>query len=926
MILAALACPVFTSCYDDSALNEKIEEIGENVLDLDARLKALETKLNTELQALQTLLESKIATLEGKVDELITITSCDQKTDGSYEITLSDGKKFTVYPEYEQDLNGLVTTISMDGKLYWAVYEDGAPTVVVDAEGAPIPVEAAQPEVRVDSETGEVEITFDGEEWINLGSGNSCVFSNVEVVYTDNYTDEQEMADPYYYVEVPMYVVITLPDGNTISVTIDGVASFMFASNYGGLIESQYISAGETAAISVQAMNVSDWVKEVPAGWKVVEDTKYLKEYGQAEFHVTAPTAEAIASGAAAAEGFLKVLAVAEGGKTVTASVKVTTLPFVSFSAAKGNFTVEMNNGLGGYLVGVSKVSEYDPEAILAELKSVVEAEVENSWDAWSPWYVEENATPLDDNYFDSSMLEHPIASLKLTEELVEGEQYVVWAVGLNYWYISWLESGYSVGSIVSTPYLNASVELDEEQTVVSFNDIQIALQFKGVQNFYGFFGDASYVIPTLDEIAENVNSDLAYGYDEYIPVTWENGLYTGSPKELVSSYYNIEPATKYYLWIVPRVEGKTVYSAADVYYYEWETEPLMAGGEIAVVAAEPVLDYKKISVELSAEGAAYIYYSYVKPEMMSTIADKQSYLLEDGVRVEGAVATTSKTNLTPGTTMTLLAMAIDENGCYGEVYQQDYTTNAFEFAEVTVVAELQGTPSDTGLVKISCDAEVDTYYYWYSTKDDYYWTSTSYFGGSVDAASSFIALNPDYYFINKLAAADVPEEGIELSGLTIGSPSIFLVSAKLADGTFTKATAVEFTPEMNLGTIVYATDDNGNENPAWVAAKPTVNATVEQIGDFTTVSWTVSVPEGYTAKTTCFSEEYLMDYPSAKSKIEFVLTYPYIETFDVVEGETYSQPYASKGYNIYTVVCDSEGNYYETYVEELEISGGFGV
>ena len=37
MILAALACPVFTSCYDDSALNERIDKVEGDIADLDQR-------------------------------------------------------------------------------------------------------------------------------------------------------------------------------------------------------------------------------------------------------------------------------------------------------------------------------------------------------------------------------------------------------------------------------------------------------------------------------------------------------------------------------------------------------------------------------------------------------------------------------------------------------------------------------------------------------------------------------------------------------------------------------------------------------------------------------------------------------------------------------------------------------------------------
>jgi hypothetical protein len=270
--------------------------------------------------------------------------------------------------------------------------------------------------------------------------------------------------------------------------------------------------------------------------------------------------------------------------------------------------------------------------------------------------------------------------------------------------------------------------------------------------------------------------------------------------------------------------------------------------------------------------------------------------------------------------------MAVDQYGAYGSVFQQEYTTKAYVYAEATVAAELQGTPEQTGNVKVSSTADVDTYYYWYGTKDAYQWTNTSYFGGSVESASAFIALTPDSYLLKKVTPATMPAEGIKMTGLSIGEPHIFVVSAKLADGTFTKATLVEFEPAMDLGTFVYATDDNGNPNPVWEAAKPTVTYNLDTVGDFTNISWSVSVPAGYTAVTSCFSSDFLTDYPTAKDKVQFILSYPYIDLFEVIEGERYTQAYASKGYNLYTVVCDAEGNYYETYVETLNITGGFGV
>lgn len=931
MILAALACPVFTSCYDDSALNERIDKVEGDIADLDQRLKDLETRLNNELQALQTLLEGKITALQGQVGDLgtqikglVTVSSCVKQSDGSYEITLSDGSKFTVYPEYEQDLTGVVTTTTLNGVLYWAIYEDGKPVVVTDAEGNPVPVVGVTPQVDVDPATGNVYVTFDGEEWINIGNNKPCVFSDAEVVYTDNYTDEEEAQG--WGEETPMYVTITLPDGNTITVTIDGAASFRFASNYGGLISTQFVNPGKTATIPVAATNITDWVKEVPAGWVIKENTQYLAEYGQAEFDVTAPTAEAIASGAAVAEGTLKVLAVAEGGKTVTASVTLTTKAFKTIQAGKGNLTVEMNSGVHGYLVGVSPVADFNADAILDELRPVVEYVADpNDWMdfGWSPWYVDENDTPLDDNYFDGSIEEYPIADLKTSVEFVEGEQYVIWVIALDQWTdeTTWA-SGWNLGAMQTVNYLNAFVNL--ETTLLAFNDIQISAEFKGITKFYGGFSEKYSDDDNRADIVSEINNYGAYFTPIEVSSEWENGIYAGDPNTLVDGYQTIQPGTTYYLYILPYVEGKTKYTVSDLYYYEWTTDGLIAGGTTPVTVAGSTPDFKKVSVDLAAENAVYIYYYFVDPAMVSTIADKQAYLLENGYMSAGATVTANKTGLNPGQTTTLLAMAVDQYGCYGDVLVQEFTAKTMEYAAATVTAELQGTPSQTGIVKFSCDAEVDTYYYWYKSADHFTW-GDSYYGTTVETASAYIALTPNSYYMNKVTAAELPADGIEMTGLTVGSPCYFVVSAKLTDGTYTKATILSFTPEMNLGNFVYAMDDNGNENPAWVAAKPTVKANIQTIGDFTTVEWTVDLPAGYTAITACFHQDYLIDYPSAKSKVQYILTSEYIGSAEVVAGETYVNNYASPGYNVYTVVWDAEGNYYETFVTELNISGGFG-
>ena len=944
MILAALATPAFTSCADFGA---ELEDMKADITDLENRVTALEEKLNTDLAALQTLLEGKIEALDGRVDVvegdltdliskvngLVTVKNVKTNSNGTVDVTLTDGTKFTVQPE--TDYSGLVTTTAIDGVLYWAVIgADGVAKAVEDADGNLVPVVDAVPQVK--NEDGFFYISFDGgETWEATGVTDPCVFTDAEVVYTDNYTDEEEATG--WYEETPMYVVLTLADGNTITVTLDGVASFMFGGHLGGVSTVQYITAGTTKDIAFMTTNIQEWIKEVPTGWTVTEIGVENAQYGGASFRVTAPTEEAIASGAAVAEGMLKVLAIAEGGKSVSASLKLTTKAFNNVMAGKGAITVEVNNGVAYYIVGIADAETYNPEAIVAELKPVVEEIVESNWGnypAWDDWTAMENATTLDDNCFSYSITDYPIADLNSVGELELGKQYVVWALSINMWEDADYNYGYLVGSITSTPYNNVSVEV--ETTALAFNDIQISAEFKGVTAFYGGFNmlysDVLNKKGILDEFNSSLNSSwgaptLFEVNDEFVE-GWDSGVYTGDPNTLVSGWQTIEPGSSYYLYIIPAVEGKTEYTMADVYWFEWATDPLMEGGSANLSETEAILDMNRITVglEASEDDAVYVYYSFVEPEKVSTIEDKAAYLIENGYRAEGAVCEVMKSGIKPNTTYTLLAIAVDKNGFYGEVFQKNYTSKSLEYSSVTVSAQVVGTPAAEGYVKLSASGDVQTYIYWYGLQEDYFWTNDYYFGGSAESASSYIALNPDMYFFTKVDASELPAEGVLIEDLTVGSSHVFVVSAQLADGSFTKATVVDFVPKMDLGNFVYAKDENGNANPVWEAAKPTVEYEIDSLGDFTIVTWTLEVPEGFTGKTACVSEEYLTNYPTAKDVATYILTGEYAYAEEIVEGATYSNYYASKGYNIYTVLCDADGNYYETYVTKLNITGGFGV
>ena len=130
-------------------INEKNKQIS----DIENRLKQKENSLNQQFDALNSLLDGK------------TISSCEKNSDGSYDVTLSNGTKFTVLAD-GTDYSSLVSVKVVNGVKYWATYDaDGNLVVINDAEGNPVPV-VRRTKVKVVVEDGFYYLEIDGQKYI----------------------------------------------------------------------------------------------------------------------------------------------------------------------------------------------------------------------------------------------------------------------------------------------------------------------------------------------------------------------------------------------------------------------------------------------------------------------------------------------------------------------------------------------------------------------------------------------------------------------------------------------------------------------------------------------------------------------------------------------------------------------------------------
>ena len=669
LCMGALAAPMMVSCtetiieehyyeneYDDSELWEKVNLLIGEVFDL-------KQNINAEIKTLKDLIKGMVYVTEVKTDTVTGITV----------VTLSNGEKLVLFPE--KSLKSYVTYLTLsDGVDYWAYIDaDGKKQLFLDENGEAVPVVADTPEV----------IERDGDTYIVVGgveyplSGNS-VFSDYEVI-TDELTGE-------------VYAVtFTFGEGMSFTVTVDGAAGFHFVRPSGWsttIISDYYVPMGTTERIQVEARGVVDYVLQIPDGWRVKEyEDPYM---GALYFDVTAPSAELVKSGVAAADGDLKVVAVLEGGKASVAKLYLSTEPFKEFAVSLAGANVKMYNGLQKFVYGICPASEYDEAAIFEVAEGLLTA-----YDYPAGYGV------ADYDFKDLSLAE--VAG----QELVPGQKYVFWAIPALY-YQTDDDAGYYLkeGTFQSVELNYASISFEIGRQ--SFKDAELVMDVKGVEAYY------AAVVPAADFYLEDVVYSLSNGYYEKVT---EPMSYTGS----VFTFAGVEPepSTEYIAWIAVAEDGKA-YTESDLIVREFSTLSLTAGSSVKVEATvEP--QAMDIAAEISAAGAESIYYAFLTTTEAKKHANDEArakYLFEKGSYASGTKATANAADygfkLKPEMDVVFMAVATDASGKYGEVLVLECKTTALQYNDLAVEVTLAKNDPDDVQLNISVNGgDYVDYLYW---------------------------------------------------------------------------------------------------------------------------------------------------------------------------------------------------------------------
>lgn len=700
------------SCYDDSALNSKVEE-------LDKRLTEVEQKLNDDVAALTSLV-SRVDSLAAKVAAVKVETS----KDGVTTLTLSDGTELTV------SANGVVTIVEEDGVQYWGVVEE-------DGTVKNLGVEVGHKELvfTVDAETSE----------LLLNGAGTGVF-----VPTD-----------------AAYILGDIKEGDaTVTLTIgDAEFEFMLADDSASLVLGRadfFLRYEGSKTIELLAEGVSEYyVMNEPDGWKTTLEGTALT--------VTAPTKKAIEIGAAEAEGLILVHGTTAEGKCKVAKVEVKAGPGLTLAVdIDGNVTVENSYygestnqwgetsfGFTDFILGLATPSLFheDPQAYVQYYN--------DNWGAPgddilfpSAYNFAEQGMYVEGEY-ETDIVKTTVADayfVMFYEDLPDGANYVVWVAPADG------EGKAVIEDMIYTDYVNIKWNVAVKE--VTHSDITLTAEVAGASKFI------------INAVAESsYNSEWnPMSFDEYMNAPmggpW-NGFKSYGAADALGLVVNVEdvPAEfklseilgqqlafgeNYKIWVMPVFDHLAIYDEAnsmpeyDYYVYDFsafdyedhflpfvldaKTNELEAGGEYAATLTLNRSEFTAIYVDVEvAEGTESVYYNWYTPEeyavfesdaavMEALVMDCYSPLTENGQ--------VNKSYINPGDEYVLATVSIGTDGKYGEIVTGNFSALEIPYDEnitvelVSAVLDAEGT-NYTVTVKVTGATKVMGYNL---THSDYYY------------------------------------------------------------------------------------------------------------------------------------------------------------------------------------------------------------
>ena len=725
------------SCYDDSALWSEIE-------DLDARLTALEEKLNTEvatlnskLGALETAYEkadsallasvqkltSDLDALDGTVDGYVKsndealkaaieeykkadetlaavdtdilaalatmgVAKVEKNAAGNVVITFVDESTVEVgAADANANNTGLVTVV--DGK--WAVVGADGKTTVLDAELHPDTKLA----FKVNADNNELYVSYDdGATWEPTG-----------VIVKDATT---------------INVVTAFKDGEDfVTLTVGGVEYQLpkYVADNSSLVMGRtdvFFGYGVTKTVELNAEEVTEcYVMTKPDGWKATLDGTTLT--------VTAPAEELVKIGAGELKGQVLVHANTTNGACKVVELDVTTGPSLTLSYEDGNITVfNAMNHTYKHMGWIEVTEFYEPHFGISKLEDFMA--YDNFADFIEDHYQEDLLDKFDyyysillelgDTYYEEGVREEQNMSVPLSAildesniELDDEQVYIFWIVPVKIQSKSEPDFG-AAQYVLQKPYAKL------ESSNATFSDVDLSIDLMGADGYYIGAVNKSQ-LPFYEGVSE----------DELFKSYILNGAYgMGGPlmefmygsDSAMGEFYKaanhldiklsdavlpdpntaeklVDASSTYYVWILPYFENKDreLYIPDDVIYFNATTGDMKYSSEVKATVGEIKSEFFSVSVDVTPPKNGTTYYKFFDASTLENDYTDGDVLLGDLVIDEILLY---RENVTENSTLThdyevepctdykLALYSTTSDGYYGDLQIIDCPTASYEF------------------------------------------------------------------------------------------------------------------------------------------------------------------------------------------------------------------------------------------------------
>ena len=349
LYLVAAIGLLFTSCeYDDSELNNRVDDLENRVTELEETIAAL----NQDIAGVRTLVEA--------MQNNVYVSRIVEGETG-YEVYFTNGEKITIADGKagEAGKDGVTVTVLLDedGLYYWAVTKDGSTSYLLDDNGNKLPVKGEKgntPLMRVvmEGETGYWEASYDnGETWerILLEDGTPVTTSGgAGGLFKDARIDKDTNTAIFEFL-----------DGDTIEIPM---GSELYINFKGEAVEMADFKYGETQTFEMEAKGVLKTVVTTPDEWKASYDKETMI------WSITAPTAEHAAC--ADKEGEVSIIYFGDENRSSVVTLKVQIGAFVS--VAEEDMTIEATADEATYEVPYTADGEVTVEQVDAWISATV--------------------------------------------------------------------------------------------------------------------------------------------------------------------------------------------------------------------------------------------------------------------------------------------------------------------------------------------------------------------------------------------------------------------------------------------------------------------------------------------------------------------------------------------------------------------------